>query len=94
MKWPWSGLETAPCAETQADPQERGLPRHPRAWRLHPTLSEDLLGLEKEGETARERERARERAEVGGGGVEVGVEAGLGLSESEGAKKERGQTFE
>lgn len=52
MKWSWLGLETAPCAETQADPQERGLPQQPRAWRLL-LLSTDLLGLEKEGEAER-----------------------------------------
>ena len=73
------GLETAPCAETQADPQERGLPQQPRAWRLPSPLSKDLLGLEKEGrqrETERETEteRDRERAEVGGegGGLKQG----------------------
>lgn len=38
MKWTSLGVETAPCAETQADPQERGLPQQLRAWRL-PLLS-------------------------------------------------------
>lgn len=64
MKWSRSGLETAPCAETQADPQERGPPRQPpRAWRLLLHLAADLLGLEG---------REGEAAEVDGVGVGVG----------------------
>lgn len=44
------GLETAPCAETQADPQERGIATAAPGLEAPSSLSTDLLGLEKEGE--------------------------------------------
>lgn len=53
MKWTWLGLETAPCAETQTDPQERGLPQQPRAGRLPLLAARIYLDL-------RRRERQRE----------------------------------
>lgn len=73
MKWTWLGLETAPCSETQADPQERGRPQQPRAWRL-PLLSARIyLDL-----------RRRERLKSGGGGWSgVGVEREWGRGERE-----------
>lgn len=53
MKWSWSVLETAPCTETQADPQERGLPQQPQARRLLLLSARIYLDL-------RGRERPRE----------------------------------
>lgn len=67
MKWSWSGLETAPCAETQADPQERGPPRQPPwAWRLLLHLAADLLGLERREGEATEVDGVEEGAGVQG----------------------------
>lgn len=86
MKWTSLGVETAPCAETQADPQERGLPQQLRAWRL-PLLSAWIyLDL-------RRSERQREgwsRGWRGRGGGQIGAKQARGWERLRERRKREG----